>query len=380
MRKSILLTLFTSLILVPVVASNYVFAKELPVIDFFYSETCPHCIREQAFFDELEELYPDLEVNRYSVSEEANLDPMRERLREVDAEKYFGSVPLTFVGDEFFLGFDDENGIGRDIVESIDRQLSGEETREDGGGLSVPFIGEVDVSQYSLPSLAVVLGILDGFNVCSLGALVLILGMALMLQSRKKIALYGGIFIFTTAIIYGSLIFLWFSLFSALAKYVGLIQISIGLLGFVGGIYFLREYVKMRKYGVTCNSNGMPIIGKLSERMQKVFEGGSSAVSLGLAILLFAAAITIVEFPCSAAVPVFFAGVLADASLVPTTYWLYISLFVLFYMLDELIIFGVAVYRMNIWLTSPRFVKSVTLLEGLILAGIGIFYLARTLL
>ena len=114
--------------------------------------------------------------------------------------------------------------------------------------------------------------------------------------------------------------------------------------------------------------------------MQKVFDKGTNAVSLALGILLFAAAITILEFPCSAAVPVFFAGVLANASLAPIVYWSYIALFVFFYLIDELLIFGIAVYKMSIWLTSPKFVKGITLTEGLILGGIGIFYLARALL
>ena len=381
MQKNILLTLFVALLLMPVVVSNYAFAKEPLIVEFFYSETCLHCIKEQRFLDDVENTYPDLVVLRYSVSDERNIGLMRERLKAVGAEEYFGSVPLTFVGDEFFLGFDDEDGIGKDIIGAIERQIGSSDTpaEENAGSISLPFVGKIDASRHSLPALAVVLGSLDGFNVCSLGALVLILGMSLMLQSRKKIALYGGIFVVTTALVYGGLIFLWFSLFSVLAKYVGLIQILIGLIGFIGGVYFLREFVKMKRHGVTCGSNGMPIVGKLSEKIQKIFDHGANVFSLALGILLFAAAITIVEFPCSAAVPVFFAGILAEASLSPILYWLYISLFVLFYLLDELIVFGVAVYKMNIWLTSPKFVKSVTLIEGLILAGIGIFYLTRTL-
>jgi len=378
--KNSILVALVFLSLVPALFGSTAFAKEPIAIDFFYSETCPHCIEEQGFLDDLEAQYPDLEINRYSVSEEETIEMMRERLQAAGKERYFGSVPLTFVGEEVFLGFDNERGIGQEIIDSLNRQLGGEEAINNENEPSLPFVGKIDTSKYSLPALAVILGTLDGFNVCSLGALVLILGMALMLGSRKKIALYGGIFVATTAFIYGGLIFLWFSLFSALAQYVGLIQVVVGLVGFMGGIYFLREYVKMHRFGVTCDINGMPIIGKLSEKIQKVFDKGTNAVSLALGILLFAAAITILEFPCSAAVPVFFAGVLANASLAPIVYWSYIALFVFFYLIDELLIFGIAVYKMSIWLTSPKFVKGITLTEGLILGGIGIFYLARALL
>ena len=42
---------------------------------------------------------------------------------------------------------------------------------------NIPLIGEIDLAKYSLPAQAVVLGFFDGFNVYSLGALVLILGL-----------------------------------------------------------------------------------------------------------------------------------------------------------------------------------------------------------
>lgn len=379
--KSLIPVIALVLLIVPAGLGNYVFSQTSPEVEFFYSETCPHCIREQAFLDDLERDFPEIDVVRYSVAEDRNVDLMLQKLEEVGAERYFGSVPLTFVGDEYFIGFDNAGGIGKDILDALEKQSNGSisKVERDSGGISLPIIGRINPEKHSLPALAIILGALDGFNVCSLGALVLILGMTLMLRSRAKIALYGGIFVVTTAIAYGSLIFFWYSLFSTLAQYVGLIEIVIGLVGFVGGAYFLREFIKMRKHGVTCDSSGMPIVGKLSAIIQKVFENGRNGLVIALGILVFAVAITVVEFPCSAAVPVFFAGILAEANLAPALYWLYISLFVLFYLLDELIIFGVAVYKMNIWLTSPKFVKAITFIEGLVLGGLGIFYLTKFL-
>jgi hypothetical protein len=106
-----------------------------------------------------------------------------------------------------------------------------------------------------------------------------------------------------------------------------------------------------------------------------MFENPKSIWALITGVLLFAAAITIIEFPCSAAIPVVFAGILSNAELSGFTYLLYIALFILFYMLDELIVFAIAVYKMHLWLTSPKFTTWITFIEAVILTGLGLYYL-----
>jgi len=358
-----------------------------PTINFFYSETCPHCIREQGFLDNLEDEYPDLVVNRYSVGDQDNIPLLKKMVTEAGADRYLGSVPMTFIGDDFYVGFDNEDGIGAKIIASIESQTLSGGTEDDTGNQenvegevsgkkapSLPIIGEVDTSKYSFPALAVILGTLDGFNICSLGALILILGFALVLRSRKKIALYGGVFILTTVAVYGALIFLWIKLFSFVSIYVGALEIIVGTIGMLGGAYFVREFMRMKKFGVSCDSNGVPIIGKVTERIEKKLNSNKGLVAMLGSVLLFAGVVTIVEFPCSAAVPVFFAGLLANAGLSKLAYTVDIGIYMLFYMLDELIVFAVAVYKMGVWMTSPKFVKWVTLVEGIVLFALGGFY------
>ena len=85
--------------------------------------------------------------------------------------------------------------------------------------------------------------------------------------------------------------------------------------------------------------------------------------------------ITIVEFPCSAAVPVFFAGMLAESGLTGFWYLFYIALFVLFYMLDEVLVFLIAVWTMSIRLSSPKITTWITLIEAIVLLALGLYYL-----
>ncbi len=92
-------------------------------------------------------------------------------------------------------------------------------------------------------------------------------------------------------------------------------------------------------------------------------------------VLLFAAIITIIEFPCSAMVPVAFAGILAQARLPALFYLLYITLYLIFYLLDEIIVFLIAFFTMKVWLTSSKITTWITLTEALILFILGFYYL-----
>lgn len=353
--------------------------QEKLTLNFFYSETCSHCKDEHKFLDGIEGKYPNLTINRYSIKETDTITLLKEMTQKYNAERYLGLVPLTFIGEDFFVGFDNPKGIGKEIESSIQRQLQIEKPVKDEEVnqklVRLPILGDIDMAKYSLPVLAVLLGFLDGFNVCSLGALVLILGLVLVLKSRKKILLFGGTFILTTAVIYGLLIVLWFKLFSALAPYIKILELLVGLLAIGGSIYFFKEFIRFKKYGPTCNTADQKLTSRLSNKIQKTFENPKTIFALLGGVFVFAAAITIIEFPCSAAIPVVFAGVLSQAQLPGALSFLYIALFILFYMLDELIVFLIAASKMQLWLASPKFTTWITLIEAIILGALGFYYL-----
>jgi len=349
------------------------FAQELE-IDFFYSETCLHCRAEQVFLDDIEDNYPEVQINRYINTNSESRKLLADLAREHEVEMYVGLVPLTFIGEDFFAGFDNEYGIGKKIEDSIIRQLE-EGVKKEDKKLRLPIIGEIDLEKYSLPAQAVVLGFFDGFNICSLGALILILGLVLVLRSRSKIFIFGGLFIITTAIVYGVLILVWYQLFYILAPALKILNIFVGILGIAGGVYFFKKFLKYKKQGPTCDINTNRVVGKFSKKLKENFKQSGGFWGIVISIFIFAIVITVVEFPCSAVVPVFFASALAQAQLPTLTYLLYIAIFVLFYMLDEIIIFTIAVFTMNIKLSSSKAMTWIVLAESIILFLLGIYYL-----
>lgn len=373
----------------------------------FNSKTCPHCGAQKNFINgEIKEKFPELEIELISLSNQEAINKLKLLYTEHNVpQNKQGAVPVVFIGEEYFVGFDNAEGIGREIIDSIQAQLPADsqepqeaesedpdsdpepqagttttegEIEKDTDTIELPLAGKIQPDNFSLPFLTVLMGILDGFNVCSLGALVLILGLVIALRSRKQILTFGGVFILTTAIIYGFLIVLWYKLFSTLAPYIRYMEYLIAILALTGAAYFLKEFYRMKKYGATCEgglTEGFTnkLTKKVKGEIQKADKTNIAAVASS--IFIFAAVITIVEFPCSAAVPVVYAGILADANLPGITYLAYISLFVFFYMLDELIIFAIAVWKMTVWMESPKFVTWVTFVEALVLAGLGFWYL-----
>jgi thiol-disulfide isomerase/thioredoxin len=353
-----------------------------PVLSVFHSLTCPHCRKEMRFLDTMEEKYPELEIRRYTLPSTDNAILLDEFLLQYDAERYRGNVPLTFIGPYVFMGYDSDEGRGAEIESAIQEVLG--EVGQEGGEdhvqrIQVPLLGVVDPSEYSLPMLAILLGFLDGFNVCSLGALVLIIGLTLRLQRRRAILLLGGSFIATTALVYGGLIVLWYKLFTYVGAYLNWMTVAVGLLSLVGGVYFLREYLRMRKQGAVCQFSESPWIQKITEQTGKAFENPRGVLGLFGAVIVFATVVAVVEFPCSAAVPVIFAGILADMGLSTLSYLSHIGLFVLFYMLDEIVIFGIAAYKLKLWMMNGTFTKWAVLGEAVLLIGIGVFYLGTLL-
>lgn len=370
--------------------ANFVSAQEQKKteINFFYSPTCPHCAKAKIFLSDLEKKYPELRVVQWEVS--FNVEKLKEFYKKYNVPANLqGLVPAIFTEVDYFIGFDAK--VGQDIescvkscIERLNQNCqdcqggiaSQGASRTDSSIINLPILGEINIANYSLPVLAVVLGFLDGFNVCSLGALILILGLVLAFKSRKKILIFGGIFIVTTAVVYGLLITLWYQIFSVFALYLRKLEIIIGILSIVGGVYFLKDFIRFRKYGPICDTGkGNKIISKFSLKIQEFLKKPGNILLVSASVLLFAGIITIIEFPCSAAVPIVFAGVLAKAQLSLLSYVFYIALFLIFYMIDEIIVFLIAFFTLNLWLASPKFVTWITLAEAIILFLLGLYYL-----
>lgn len=363
-------------------------AQEKVEINFFYSVTCPHCAKEKVFLEVLKQQYPEIEINSFEFSAKENQEKISEFYTKYNiSSNEKGLVPITFIKDRYFLGFSEQT-TGRQIENYVSNLIKGETPEQIEGQnnspsttkvdkVKLPFLNEIQLSSYSLPALAVILGFFDGFNVCSLGALILILGIVLAFGSRAKTLIFGLAFILTTAVVYGMLIFVWHKIFLSLAPYISSMEIVIGLLALLGGIYFIWQFIKTKRDGLACESQGL--VQKISIKLTKIISNTTNLIYILAAIVLFAAVVTMIEFPCSAVLPVIYAGIISEAGLSTFNSFLYIALFLFFYMLDEVIIFLIAFFTFKIWIASPRFSLWLNLSASIVLLILGSYYL-RTLI
>ena len=350
-------------------------------IDYVYADGCPYCAEQELFHEELKEDYPGLEIESYDINDPRTIDKIEDLEQQHSVEVGRIATPLTFIEGEKFLGFNPS--VGEDIESIVEKELGepseteGEEnSSEESEKAYIPYLGEVDLAAYSLTGLAVLLGFIDGLNVCSIGALLLVLGIVIKFDSRRKILTYGGLFIFTTVAVYGSIIFIWYNVLESFVGYFNILNILIGAAGLIGGLYFFKKFLDFYKHGPTCKTTGNKYVSEFQNKVSDRLHSDSTGfMAIAGAVILFAAGITLVELPCSVALPLVFTGVLADASLSTAAYTSYILLYLMMYMLIELVIFLFAVLTKNLWYGPDKAVTWTTLLASVVLIGLGLYYL-----
>lgn len=347
------------------------------VVVYFYTESCPFCQQQSRFLQSLAAEYSELEVARFNMNERESVTILSEIIKQFpQARQYQGAVPLTFFRGEFFVGFDEQTA--RQISALVNEHSDSEELSSGSATttsvVSVPLWGDIETDALSAPLLAMVLGIVDGFNVCSVGALILILSIVLKFRDRRLILLYGTIFIGVTAAMYLLLILAWYKLFAFVAPYLPFFEILVGLIAIVGGVYFLREFMRFQRNSVTCESGTNRAVSAVTSHLQAAVATGTHW-RIAVAIAIFASVVVLIEFPCSAAIPLTLAATLVTMELSTIGYLGAMGIFIFFYLLDELIIFLIAVWSMRIWINSSGFVKYASLVGALVLFSFGLYYI-----
>jgi len=272
---------------------------------------------------------------------------LSEKLAELGIEDE-PDFPITIFGNQVFGGWESEETTGRAIEEALEQCLAGNcpppAGEEPGHKIVLPIIGEIVLEDYSLPALAVILGLVDGFNPCAMWVLVYLISLIATLRDRKRIWLIVGSFVLASGILYFLFMTAWLNAFLFIG-YVKPVTTVIGLVALGGGILQIREVIET-KGAIVCEVTDEESRKKTMTRIQKIV---SSPITLGTiaGIIALAFMVNSVEFVCSAAVPAVFTRVLSLAGLTTFQYYSYILLYVLFFMLDDLIIFGTAAFALT---------------------------------
>ena len=330
-------------------------------IDLYWGLTCPKCEAEREWLADLAERYP-IELTEYEVWEDA---ANRERFVAVGEELGFeaSAVPVTVIDRRVWIGYTDS--IADDIEAAIELAAAGEAVppgvygtagagtcSEDelqcapgdtGASITVPFIGEVALDEQSLLVSTIIIGFVDGVNPCSLWVISVLLTIVVRTASRRRVLAIGSTFLLVTAGMYALYMA---GIYSALTVvgFLGWIQIVVAIAAGVFGAVSVKDYFALKKgLSFTIPDSAKPGIYqrvRAAAGHDRLLPALTATVALGVAVSL-------IETPCTAGFPVLWTGLLqANGVGFAESALLFVAYMVPF-LLDEMIVFGIAVFTMR---------------------------------
>ncbi|MDP3043698.1 MAG: hypothetical protein Q8N21_04845 [bacterium] len=365
---------------------------------FFYGDGCPHCAKEEKILNALEKEYKDIKINRYEVwNNRDNAQFLAMLGRELGLD--ISGVPLLIVGDKTFAGFYSAETTGAQIKAAVEDYLTNgcedvvapvlknQQDKQGHAGncdgncdgkkelpdkINLPFLGETEIKNLSLPVLTVVISAADGFNPCAMWTLLFLISLLLGMENRKRMWILGSAFIIASGAVYFLFLSAWLNLFLFLG-FVLWIRISIAVVALVSGGFHLR--------GWWLNRKGCPVAGGgkrklIFEKIRIIIQTKTFWLAF-LGIIILACAVNLVELVCSAGLPAVYTQVLALAHLPAWQYYGYLLLYIFIFMLDDMFVFIIAMATLEMKAISSRYTRWSGLIGGIIMLIIGILLLFK---
>lgn len=381
--KKIVFILLLCLIFIPGVK-----AEEKVRLYLFYNYDCPHCAEEKIYLGQLEEEYDNLEVIKYEVKQdEKNREFLIDFLEEQEWD--IRGVPLTVIGTNYFIGYNDDIGTKircaiNHYSENEHRDLVGEylgtvEVRDDlidtfdinNCQFRVPIIGQINPKNISLPLVSMVIGLVDGFNPCAMWVLIFLISLMLGMKNRKRMWCLGIAFLIASSMVYFAFMMTWVNV-AGMFSTSKIIEVLVAIVALLGGGINLYHFIKeVRAKNVGCSVTNDTKRKKIMTSARQIVTENSFLLALG-GVIILAVSVNIIELACSAGLPILFAQILAINDLPSTQSLFYNIIYILFFMLDDLVVFIIAMTTMKLTGISNKYNKYAHLIGGLIMLLIGL--------
>lgn len=369
----------------------------------FHLETCPHCRDQIAWWQENPELLSQVNLQLFEARNANNRDLFVAAANKVVTDQAaIGAVPFLVIGEQALIGFDENSTPGeiqsaiascqangcKDVIENLSELSQAEATTLQASAISskppvpqpslepdspkLPLIGSIDTSTLSLPLLSVVLGLMDGFNPCAMWVLFFLITLLLKVEDPRRRWILGVTFIVASGAVYFFLMAAWLNLF-LLIGFLPIIRISIGLLALVSGAIHLRDALKKHQECKVIKGSKRQ---QIMQRLTAITQTDSIWIAMVL-ISLLAVSVNVVELLCSAGLPAVFTHTLSQAQLPSLTHYGYIVLYLVFFMLDDLVVFAIAMLTLQTISHTTAYQKVSGIIGGLVLLGIGVNLLIK---
>lgn len=406
--KKLLMLLFVSFLVLSPRHSQADDNEPKVVVYFFWGEGCPHCSHEKPFLEELKTKYPKLVVKDYEVWHDVDNKELFQKMSAA-YEDTSGSVPATFVDFRSWIGYSEKTS--KEIEEAVKQcfqfgcldpadfmnkaaatAVAGEppmalvgslaaqreeffrkSPQEESTKETLPFFGVVDTAKISLPILTVVLAGLDGFNPCAFFVLLMLLSLMVRAQSRMRMLVVGGVFIFFSGFIYFLFMAAWLNLFMVTGR-VNVITTIAGLVAVIIAGINIKDYFFF-KQGVSLTISDKARESLLAKMRGLIKTGSMGGVIIGTVVLAVMA--NLYELLCTAGFPMVFTRTLTLQKLPLAQYYFYLVLYNVIYVLPLLTIVLIFVSTLGSRKLTEEEGRILKLISGLMMLGLGAVLVIR---
>jgi glutaredoxin len=364
-------------------------------IEAFVREGCPHCAKAEEFLARLGKERPGLQIVIRDVQKEP---AALERLKELASAQRgaVARVPAVYVGGQLIVGYSESAHTDRLILAALGGSgTAGAAPPHEAGtcdaeeSLACPKTGGVatevaapaeqepfqlelfgrtlTLDDVGLPAFTFAMGLLDGFNPCSMWVLLLMISLLAPLNDRRRMLAIAGTFVLIQGIAYFLFMAAWLNLFLL----IGLSRASqLIIAAIVAGLINVKDFMAF-KVGISLSIPEKAKPGIYS-RMRSILHAESLRAAIIGAIVL-AILVQIVEFLCTSGFPALFTRILTLKELDTASYYGYLLLYIAAYMIDDIIVLGIGVTLLSRHRLQEREGRVLKLISGLVMIGLGLY-------
>jgi hypothetical protein len=341
----------------------------------FWGQGCPHCEAQQPFLAALEARHPGLVVHSHEVWRDPTHRPAFEMLARMHGIEA-GAVPTVFVGGQAFIG---DAPHTRQAIEAV---VAAALAPPAGGAavdagvprklLELPVIGVLDLGSQPLLVMTLLVAFVDGVNPCSLWVLTLLLGLVIRSGSRRRVALVGFTFLATTSTVYGLFVAGLMGAMSVIV-HLGWLRWLVAAIALGMGAVDVKDYFSFgRGISRTIAAQHKP---RLYARFRMLMDPSRSGPLLMATTMVVAGGAALVELPCTMGFPLVWNGILLERGVTGAAYLTLLLLYLLVYLLDELLLFAVAVVTLRMGRFGESHGRPLKLVGGSLMLALGLVML-----
>ncbi|MDW7658702.1 MAG: hypothetical protein SCM11_16155 [Bacillota bacterium] len=321
---------------------------------FFSSASCENCKKAEVLLAEIE-AQTDLVIIRYDVIEDAA------RFREIIDQYQIAApaVPLLIYQDKVWVGY---NLV---IVQEI-RAAAG---LENSSGERRFLLWNID--EVPLVFSTAIIGLTDGFNPCSLWALLFLISMIIRFQSRKTMLAVGLTYILVVSVVYGLFILGLFGIVTRIIDITWLRVLLFALAFLFGAANVYSFFSRNDPFVSISEENKKRFVQQIRTRLY----AQTRLPGLLAATALIALLASLIELPCTAGFPVIWNAILAGRGAGPAVYFPLLGLYLLMYILDEIIVVLLMTVTMKKRFVNQEIGRSLKLVSGLLMVYLAIVLL-----